>query len=36
MNVAMLEVVPTLQVIGELRFAGRTGLRDREDETWSE
>ena len=25
MNVAMLEVVPTFQVVGELRFASRTG-----------
>jgi len=25
MNVAMLEVVPTFQVVGELRFASRSG-----------
>ncbi|MBR1142575.1 SDR family oxidoreductase [Bradyrhizobium sp. AUGA SZCCT0431] len=27
MNVAMLEVVPTFQVVGELRFASRSGTR---------
>ena len=26
MNVAMLEVVPTFQVVGELRFASRSGI----------
>jgi NADP-dependent 3-hydroxy acid dehydrogenase YdfG len=29
MNVAMIEVVPTLQVVGELRFASRSGAERR-------